>query len=82
MRCTRLVIEETALAVKALMPDGPHDVVERGVAWLAAKLDTDGELPATPIGLYFAKLWYSERLYPLIFALDALESAARRWPDD
>jgi len=28
-----------------------------------------------PIGLYFAKLWYSEKLYPAIFTLDALRSA-------
>jgi hypothetical protein len=27
---------------------------------------------ASPIGLYFAKLWYYERLYPLIFATAAL----------
>ena len=27
---------------------------------------------AAPIGLYFAKLWYYERLYPLIFTVAAL----------
>ncbi|MFC1462048.1 prenyltransferase/squalene oxidase repeat-containing protein [Verrucomicrobiota bacterium] len=69
-------IEETALAVKALLPDGPEDVIARGLDWLVARVDTDNDLPAAPIGLYFAKLWYSERLYPLIFALDALEAAA------
>jgi squalene-hopene/tetraprenyl-beta-curcumene cyclase len=31
--------------------------------------------PATPVGLYFARLWYAEELYPLIFAAGALESA-------
>jgi squalene-hopene/tetraprenyl-beta-curcumene cyclase len=31
--------------------------------------------PAAPVGLYFARLWYSEELYPLIFAAGALESA-------
>ena len=70
-------IEETALAVKALLPGGPADVVQRGLEWLAEHVETDGDLPAAPIGLYFAKLWYSERLYPVIFALDALEAAAR-----
>jgi hypothetical protein len=29
----------------------------------------------TPIGLYFARLWYFERLYPLIFAVGGLASA-------
>jgi hypothetical protein len=28
--------------------------------------------PAAPIGLYFARLWYSEALYPRIFTLHAL----------
>jgi squalene-hopene/tetraprenyl-beta-curcumene cyclase len=68
-------IEETALAVKALLPDGPKDAVERGVEWLKTQVDTEADLKAAPMGLYFAKLWYSERLYPLIFAIDALEKA-------
>lgn len=29
-----------------------------------------------PIGFYFAKLWYYERLYPLIFTVGALGKAA------
>jgi squalene-hopene/tetraprenyl-beta-curcumene cyclase len=32
----------------------------------------------SPIGFYFAKLWYFERLYPLIFAVAALRVAARQ----
>jgi squalene-hopene/tetraprenyl-beta-curcumene cyclase len=28
---------------------------------------------ASPIGLYFASLWYSEKLYPIIFTLEALK---------
>jgi hypothetical protein len=28
--------------------------------------------PASPIGLYFARLWYAEALYPVIFAAHAL----------
>jgi squalene-hopene/tetraprenyl-beta-curcumene cyclase len=30
-----------------------------------------------PIGFYFAKLWYFERLYPRIFAAGALAAVAR-----
>ena len=30
------------------------------------------ELSAAPIGLYFARLWYYEELYPLVFALSGL----------
>ena len=71
-------IEETALAIKALASDGSKDVIERAMKWLTQKIDTDGDLAAAPIGLYFAELWYSERLYPLIFALDALEMQKTR----
>ena len=55
-------IEETALAVAATGN-------ERGAQWLATQTD----LTPAPIGLYFAKLWYSERLYPLIFSVAALK---------
>jgi squalene-hopene/tetraprenyl-beta-curcumene cyclase len=30
-----------------------------------------------PIGFYFAKLWYYERLYPAVFGLSALGLALR-----
>ena len=46
--------------------------IERGVDWLIARTETGRGMPATPIGLYYAKLWYCERLYPLIFLADAL----------
>ena len=54
-------IEETALAV-AVTGDA------RGRQWLLARAAFE---PA-PIGLYFAKLWYFEKLYPLIFTVAAL----------
>ena len=58
-------IEDTALAVAALGD-------ERGARWLEGRTDFE----PSPIGLYFANLWYSEKLYPLIFSVSAL--TARR----
>jgi squalene-hopene/tetraprenyl-beta-curcumene cyclase len=55
-------IEETALAVEATGDP-------RGKAWLEANA---GSWRPSPIGLYFAKLWYSEKLYPIIFTVAAL----------
>lgn len=68
-------LEETSLAVRALsgMRDARQEV-GRGMEWLVGQLDRDGMPEASPIGLYFAKLWYWERLYPVIFAVDALRS--------
>jgi squalene-hopene/tetraprenyl-beta-curcumene cyclase len=64
-------IEETALATEALAPLRP-EAARRGAAWLAERTRGGTEFPAAPIGLYFAKLWYSERLYPVIFTAAAL----------
>jgi squalene-hopene/tetraprenyl-beta-curcumene cyclase len=69
--------EETGLAVAALS-DGEHrEAVKGGVSWIAGNLPQEALPASTPVGLYFAKLWYSERLYPVIFALQGLIRAAR-----
>ena len=44
--------------------------------YLVERVGRLGDRPA-PIGLYFAHLWYSEQLYPLIWTLDALGRAAK-----
>ena len=33
--------------------------------------------PSAPIGFYFAKLWYYEKLYPMIATVAALSSYRR-----
>jgi squalene-hopene/tetraprenyl-beta-curcumene cyclase len=69
-------IEETALAVEALAPQhGPE--VRKGVQWLVDRTAGGTQFPPSPIGLYFAKLWYWERLYPMIFTTAALGAADR-----
>jgi squalene-hopene/tetraprenyl-beta-curcumene cyclase len=65
-------IEETALAVSALSLCGEVQAAKRGGEWLAQHTHGGAETPVSPIGFYFAKLWYFERLYPLIFAVDAM----------
>ncbi len=71
-------IEETALAVGALAGvAGAESAVERGVDWLIRATDGGRVTPSAPIGLYFAKLWYFERLYPLVFLAGALERVAQ-----
>jgi squalene-hopene/tetraprenyl-beta-curcumene cyclase len=67
-------IEETALAVEAL---AGGRAAERGARWLAERTQGGERWEPSPLGLYFAKLWYSERLYPLIFTAAALGRAPR-----
>jgi squalene-hopene/tetraprenyl-beta-curcumene cyclase len=73
-------IEETALAVEVLL--GEDDAkrqagVMRGLTWLINAVEKDGLHQPTPIGFYFAKLWYYEKLYPMIFTVAALGRARR-----
>lgn len=44
----------------------------RGAGWLVERTQGGKCFPPAPIGLYFAKLWYHERLYPVIFTVAAL----------
>jgi squalene-hopene/tetraprenyl-beta-curcumene cyclase len=64
-------VEETSLAVSALGKEyeGP---CFNGIRWLDAKIESQGLTPS-PIGLYFASLWYDEKLYPLIYYTEALQ---------
>jgi squalene-hopene/tetraprenyl-beta-curcumene cyclase len=71
-------IEETAIAVEILI-DLDDDAAWRGVAWLVEAVEAGGLKTPSPIGFYFAKLWYYERLYPIIFAIAALGRARRRF---
>ena len=69
-------VEETSLVVSALR--GRYDgeiAARRGLQWLAARLDAGALHEPSPIGFYFAKLWYFEKLYPLIFATEAFREA-------
>jgi len=76
-------IEETAQAVAALAAHATRDrdadlvPLRRGLAWLRTATDGGRHFPAAPIGLYFARLWYSEALYPLIFTVAAIQAAER-----
>jgi squalene-hopene/tetraprenyl-beta-curcumene cyclase len=76
-------IEETALAVEVLLDAGPEatDAVNNGLAWLVQHVETGGLYNPTPIGFYFAKLWYFEKLYLIIFTVAALGRARRKKPD-
>jgi squalene-hopene/tetraprenyl-beta-curcumene cyclase len=81
-------VEETALAVQALAAVGGGSLfsvsleggmlraaVERGTCWLLARIESGQWTEPAPIGFYFARLWYYERLYPVIFTVGALRQA-------
>ena len=76
----RSSLEETAVAVSALSTARADDgnvtvAVRRGINWLMHATDNGRQFRAAPLGLYFARLWYSEELYPIIFTVGAAEAA-------
>jgi squalene-hopene/tetraprenyl-beta-curcumene cyclase len=71
--------EETSLAVSALCESSDGgSAARRGLRWLAARFDAGTLAEPAPIGFYFAKLWYFEKLYPLIFAAEAFRDALNK----
>jgi squalene-hopene/tetraprenyl-beta-curcumene cyclase len=63
-------IEETALAICALAKNH-KEVCIKGFEWLTKERQYE-ILNSSPIGLYFAALWYDEKMYPLIYYIEAL----------
>ncbi len=51
------------------------NALDRAAQWLAVRVNADTVDRPTPIGFYFARLWYFEDLYPIIFAAAGLN----RW---
>ena len=90
-RETPASVEETALALEALAgwmgqasPHGGPELIgaveaalERGSAWLLSAVEDGTYRQAAPIGFYFSKLWYFERLYPTVFTAAALARCIR-----
>lgn len=78
-------VEETALALEVMisryLPIADHRKyqasLDRGLDWLVTAVEQGNHRNAAPIGFYFAKLWYYEKLYPLAFTVSALGRAVR-----
>lgn len=75
-------VEETGVALSGLgrsLDDGETGRIVEAVAfgshWLMDAIANNDVTPA-PVGLYFARLWYFEDLYPLTFGLSGLAGAS------
>ncbi len=67
-------IEETAQAIEALVACGCENSpqITRAVEWLCNAIESRSYAQPQPIGFYFAKLWYYEKMYPIVYSLAAL----------
>jgi squalene-hopene/tetraprenyl-beta-curcumene cyclase len=70
-------IEETGVALEALSGGSHVGAVDRGLEWLVAQVESGHWLQTAPVGFYFAKLWYYERLYPQLTTVSALGSVVQ-----
>ncbi len=70
-------IEETAVAARALLggDERTRKFALQAVDWLMSATKDGTHFPCAPIGLYFARLWYHERLYPVVWTAQALRAA-------
>lgn len=75
---TALCISVIALVLKKRKLDNPRtttkceEALSRGLKWLLPRIENDAYQMVSPIGFYFAKLWYFEAMYPLVFVAGAL----------
>ncbi|MEQ1829374.1 MAG: prenyltransferase/squalene oxidase repeat-containing protein, partial [Pirellula sp.] len=69
-------IEETSIALEGIMVQSDttdtSDSILRGLDWLCNAIQASHHHISQPIGFYFARLWYYEKMYPLVFSLSAL----------
>lgn len=81
----RSSVEETAVVVEALLAAAPSESLQvsisKGLNWLIEAVESGCYRQPSPIGFYFAKLWYYEKLYPIIFTVSALRHAVDRLTD-
>ncbi|MFM7606206.1 MAG: squalene--hopene cyclase, partial [Prosthecobacter sp.] len=76
-------LEETAVALHALCLSGASpSAIHLSLDWLLEITQQGSCFPSAPIGLYFARLWYHERLYPVIWTLQALHTARQQLSED
>ena len=69
-------VEETGLALDSLVDfELARPAIDQAAQWLALTVNEGTVDRPSPIGFYFARLWYFEDLYPIIFAAAGLN----RW---
>jgi squalene-hopene/tetraprenyl-beta-curcumene cyclase len=70
-------VEETAIALEGIMSESETaeetTSIMAGLDWLCSAVESSNQRYSQPIGFYFARLWYYEKLYPLVYSLSALK---------
>ena len=70
---SKVTLTAKATGALAAFPEQYKDAVSKGFDYLYRKYQHNELENAEPIGLYFARLWYSEELYNIAFVINALK---------
>ena len=70
---SKVTLTSRALSALASVENPDMESIERGFDYLHEMWQADKFYREEPIGLYFARLWYSERMYNMVFTLIALK---------
>ena len=70
---SKVTLTSRALSALASVENPAMESIERGFDYLYEMWQADKFYREEPIGLYFARLWYSERMYNMVFTLIALK---------
>lgn len=71
---SKVTYTSRALAALAHFPDQYEEAKQRGWDYLYHRFKAGTLYDREPIGLYFARLWYSEELYNVLFLLNAFKN--------
>lgn len=70
---SKVTLTSRALSALASVENPAMESIERGFGYLHEMWQAEELYREEPIGLYFARLWYSERMYNMVFTLIALK---------
>jgi squalene-hopene/tetraprenyl-beta-curcumene cyclase len=70
---SKVTLTSRALSALASVDNPAMEAIEKGFAYLYEMWQADLLCREEPIGLYFARLWYSEHMYNMVFTLIALK---------
>ncbi len=71
--CSKVTLTSRALSALASAENPQMEAIERGFDFLYEMWQSELLYREEPIGLYFARLWYSEKMYNMVFTLIALK---------
>jgi len=77
-RCRGASVQVSNRHRSSISVEGLESAISKGTSRLIEHTRDPNQITPSPIGLYFAKLWYFEKLYPLIFTVGALERVQKQ----